>query len=88
MRDYYEVKFKDSTMHQYWFDSSWRDAQIRDEIIKIRNKQNDTEHIAMTVWGPVMYDPHYPDKLNSNKYYACRWKAHDESDELGSTFTG
>jgi len=86
VKDYYEVKFKDSTMHQYWFDSNWRDAQMRNEIIKIRNKQNDTEHIAMTVWGPVMYDLHYPDKLNSNKYYACRWKAHDESNELGALF--
>lgn len=86
VRDYYEVKFKDSTMHQYWFDSSWRDAQIRDEIIKIRNKPSDTEHIAITVWGPVMYDPHYPDKLHTNKYYACRWKAHDASNEAGTLY--
>lgn len=86
VKDYYEVKFKDSTMHQYWFDSNWRDAQMRDEIIKIRNKPSDTEHIAITVWGPVMYDPHYPDKLNTNKYYACRWKAHDESDEAGTLY--
>ena len=84
VRDYYEVKFKDTTMHQYWFNNEWRDATMRDEIIKIRNKPDDTEHIAMTVWGPVMYDLHYPDKLNSNKYYACRWKAHDESNELGT----
>ena len=86
VKDYYEVKFKDSTMHQYWFDSSWRDAQMRDEIIKIRNKPSDTEHIAITVWGPVMYDPHYPDKLNTSKYYACRWKAHDESNEAGTLY--
>jgi penicillin amidase len=86
VKDYYEVKFKDSTMHQYWFDSSWHDAQMRDEIIKIRNKPSDTEHIAITVWGPVMYDPHYPDKLNTSKYYACRWKAHDESNEAGTLY--
>jgi penicillin G amidase len=86
VKDYYEVKFKDSTMHQYWFDSSWRDAQMRDEIIKIRNKPSDTERIAISIWGPVMYDPHYPDKLNTNKYYACRWKAHDESDEAGTLY--
>jgi penicillin amidase len=86
VKDYYEVKFKDSTMHQYWFDSSWHDAQMRDEIIKNRNKPSDTEHIAITVWGPVMYDPHYPDKLNTSKYYACRWKAHDESNEAGTLY--
>jgi penicillin amidase len=83
VRDYYEVKFRDTTMQEYWYNGDWRKAEMRDEIIRIRNKSSDTEHIALTLWGPVMYDPHYPDKLNTNKYYACRWKAHDESDELG-----
>jgi len=84
VRDYYEVKFRDSSMHEYWYNGEWRKAQIRNEIIRIRGKSSDTEHIAITVWGPVMYDPHYPDKLHTNKYYACRWKAHDESNELGA----
>lgn len=84
VRDYYEIKFRDSTMQEYWFDSSWQKAQMRDEIIKIRNKPSDTEHIAITAFGPVMYDPHYPDKLHSNKYYACHWQAHEESNELGA----
>jgi penicillin amidase len=82
VKDYYEVKFRDSTMQEYWFNNEWRKAEMRDEIIKIRNKPSDTEHIAITVWGPVMYDPNYPDKLNTNKYYACHWQAHNESDEL------
>jgi penicillin amidase len=29
-----------------------------------------------------MYDKNYPDKLHTDKAYACRWKAHDPSDEL------
>jgi penicillin amidase len=83
VRDYYEIKFRDSTMQEYWFNNEWRKAQMRDEIIRIKNKPSDTEHIAITVFGPVMYDPHYPDKLHTNKYYACHWQAHQESDELG-----
>ena len=82
VKDYYEIKFRDSTMRQYWFNGSWNETQFRDEIIKIKNEPNDTEHIAMTVWGPVMYDKHYPDKLHSNKAYAIRWTAHDASNEL------
>ncbi len=82
VRDYYELKFKDSTLQEYWYNGAWRQATFRDEIIKIRGKPSDTEHIAMTVWGPVMYDQHYPDKLHTNKTYACRWKAHDGSNEL------
>ncbi|MEP6467780.1 MAG: penicillin acylase family protein, partial [Parafilimonas sp.] len=84
VKDYYEIKFRDSTMQQYWYDGDWKNAEMRDEIIKIRDKPTDTEHIALTVFGPVMYDPHYPDKLHTNKYYAVHWQAHEESNEPGS----
>jgi penicillin amidase len=83
VKDYYEMQFRDSTMQEYWYNGGWRKATMRDEIIKIRNKPSDTERIAITVWGPIMYDPHYPDKLHTNKYYACHWQAHEESNELG-----
>jgi len=83
VKDYYEMQFRDSTMQEYWYNGGWRKTTMRDEIIKIRNKPSDTEHIAITVWGPTMYDPHYPDKLHTNKYYACHWQAHEGSDELG-----
>ncbi|MFT4153273.1 penicillin acylase family protein [Parafilimonas sp.] len=82
VKDYYEVKFRDSTMQEYWFNGNWRKAEIRNEVIKIRNKPDDTERIAITVWGPVMYDPHYPDKLHTGKYYVLHWQAHEESDDL------
>lgn len=82
VRDYYEVQFRDSTMQEYMFNGQWTKASFRDEIINIRGKASDTEHIAVTVFGLVMYDKSYPDKLNSDKYYACRWKATDKSDEL------
>jgi penicillin G amidase len=82
VRDYYEVTFKDKSMKEYLYNGSWQKTSFRDEIIKVKGGQSDTEHIAMTIWGPVMYDQYYPDKLNSNKAYACRWKAHDASNEL------
>ncbi|MBV9962198.1 MAG: penicillin acylase family protein, partial [Parafilimonas sp.] len=84
VKDYYEVQFRDSTMQQYWFNGNWQNAEMRNEIIKVKNKPDDTEHIAITVFGPVMYDASYPDKLHTNKYYACHWQAHFESNELGS----
>lgn len=82
VRDYYQVKFKDSTMQEYWFNGAWLKTSFRDEVIKIRDKPDDVEHIALTVWGPVMYDARYPDPLQTGKAYACRWKAHDASNEL------
>lgn len=82
VKDYYEIKFRDNSMQEYWYNGDWRKAEIREEIIKIRNQPSDTEHIAITVWGPVMYDPNYPDKLQTGNYYACHWQAHQESNEL------
>lgn len=82
VRDYYEIKFKDSTMQEYWFNNQWIKAEMRQEKIVVRDSADAVENIAMTVFGPVMYDKHYQNKLNDGKYYACRWKAHDASNEL------
>lgn len=85
VKDYYEVKFKDTSMNEYWYNGEWKTATHRKEIIKIKGKPDDVEDIAMTVWGPIMYDAHYADKLHSNKTYAVRWAAHAGSNE-GKTF--
>ncbi len=82
VRDYYEITFKDSTMQQYLYNGEWQNTTFRDEVIKIKDAVADTQHMAMTVWGPVMYDKNYPNILKDGKAYACRWKAHDPSDEL------
>jgi len=82
VRDYYEIKFKDSTKQEYWYDSAWQKTTFRDEVIHIKGKPDHTEHIPETVWGPVMYDTNFPDILHSGKSYACHWQAQDGSNEL------
>lgn len=82
VRDYYEIKFKDSTKQEYWYDSAWQKTTFRDEVIHIKGKPDHTEHIPETIWGPVMYDNDYPDILHSGKSYACHWQAQDGSNEL------
>ncbi|MGN6617555.1 MAG: penicillin acylase family protein [Ilyomonas sp.] len=82
VKDFYEVKFRDSSMKEYWYDNEWRKSTFRDEVIKIKDKADDTERIAMTVWGPVMYDENYPDKLNTKKAYALSWTALDSNTAL------
>jgi penicillin amidase len=79
--DFYEVKFRDSTMKEYWFDSSWKQTEWREETIKVKGKTDFIDHVAVTVWGPVMYDAHYESKLADGKAYAIRWTAHDKSSE-------
>lgn len=83
VKDYYAIKFKDSTMKQYWSDGAWKDINgFRDEVIKVKDQPDDIEHMAVTEYGLVMYDSHYKAKDGSGNCYALRWKAHDSSNEL------
>jgi len=82
VKDYYEIQFRDTTMNEYMYNGKWVRTSFRNEIIKVKDKPDVTERIAMTVFGPVMYDRTYPNPLKNNKYYAVRWKAHDPSNEL------
>lgn len=86
VKDFYEMKFKDSTMQEYWFNNEWKKAELRKEVIKVKDGPDDVETLAMTVFGPVMYDKSYQSKNKDGHYYAVRWKAHDGSNELAAFY--
>ncbi len=83
VRDYYEIKFKDDSRKEYWFDSEWVKSTFRIEDIKVKGEPDYLDTVAYTNMGPVMYDKSYSGgRATNNKYYAVRWKAHDPSNEL------
>ncbi len=82
VRDYYEIKFKDATRKEYWFDSAWKQTDFRVEVIKIKDRPDYLDTVAYTVFGPVMYDKSFTGGRTNGKNYAVRWKAHDPSDDL------
>ncbi len=83
VRDYYEIKFKDDSRKEYWFDGAWKTTTFRIEKIKIKGRPEYLDTVAYTNIGPVMYDKTFNGARNTNnKYYAVRWKAHDPSNEL------
>ncbi|MEO5781706.1 MAG: penicillin acylase family protein, partial [Ginsengibacter sp.] len=83
VRDYYEIKFKDDSQKQYWFNNELKNTDFRVEVIKIKDKPDYLDTVAYTVFGPVMYDKTFGGYLNRNqKYYAVRWKGHDASNDL------
>ena len=67
IKDYYEITFKDSTMQEYFFNNKWNATVFRDEVISVKDSSEVHEKIAMTVFGPVMYDKGYPDILHDGK---------------------
>ena len=83
VRDYYEIKFKDATRQEYWFDSAWKKTEFRYEEIKVKDSATYFDTVAYTVFGPVMYDTSFSgDRASNARYFAVRWKAHDPSNEL------
>jgi penicillin amidase len=86
VRDYYEIKFKDASRQEYWFDSAWRQADHRIDTFTVKGQPTFYDTVAYTVFGPVMFDPTFTgtsDKPNS-KYYAVKWAAARPSNEIAT----
>ncbi len=82
VKDYYEVKFQDSTMQHYLYNYEWKKTVFVADTIRVRGSLDHVETLPITVWGPVMYDKDYPNALGTNKAYALRWTAHESTNEL------
>lgn len=82
VKDFYEIKFKDSTLQEYQYNGNWVKAETRKEVIKVKGKEDVIDQVAYTVFGPVMYDQHYQSKNKDNKTYAVSWMAQKASNEL------
>ena len=83
VRDYYEIKFKDDSRKEYWFNNAWTNTTFRIETIKIKDQPDFIDTVAYTVFGPVMYDKSFSgNKLINKKYYAVKWTANEPSNEL------
>jgi penicillin amidase len=82
VRDFYEIKFKDETKKQYWFNNEWRDAPQRVEEIKVKGNLSIFDTVSYTIFGPVTYDKSFSTPLTNEKAIATRWIAHDPSNEL------
>jgi penicillin amidase len=77
--DFYEIKFKDSTENEYWYNGKWNTAEKRTEVIKVKDSADVIEQIPMTVWGPTMYDAHYQNPQSKGRNLAIQWTAHNTS---------
>jgi penicillin G amidase len=82
VRDFYEIRFKDESKKEYWFNNQWKQAEQRVEEIKINGKPSRFDTVAYTIFGPVTYDASFKNDLTAGKAIATRWIAHFPSNEL------
>jgi len=87
VKDYYEIKFKDNSKSEYWFNGKWEKTTRKEEIIKVKGGKDVIDTVAYTIFGPVMYDEGFQgyDSIGKTRNLAVRWVAHDPSNE-GLTF--
>jgi penicillin G amidase len=88
VKDYFEIKFKDKTKREYWFNGQWKKTDsLREEKIIVRGGATVLDTVAYTAFGPVMYDDGFLDdnSISDHRSLAVRWIAHDPSNE-GLTF--
>ncbi len=83
VKDYYEIKFKDKSKKEYWFNGAWTNTTQRVEEIKVKGGKTVYDTVAYTIFGPVMYDENFQGAANEGKgrNLAVRWTAHDPSNE-------
>lgn len=82
VKDYYRIRFRDASMRQYDLDSAWVPASLEVERIGIRGEKPFYDTVAYTVFGPVTYDPSFPDTVTGDPYLSVRWAALDSSNEI------
>lgn len=82
VKDYYAIKFKDPSMKEYWYNNAWERDSLKIEKIGIRGSKPFIDTVAYTVFGPVTYDPSFPDTLTQQPYLAVHWAALDSSNEM------
>ncbi|MBK6935523.1 MAG: penicillin acylase family protein [Chitinophagaceae bacterium] len=87
VKDYYEIRFKDKSKKEYWFNNQWTLAKQRIEEIKVKGGSTVYDTVAYTVFGPVIYDEGFQgiDSAGRGRNLAVRWTAHEPSNE-GFTF--
>ncbi len=84
--DWYQVKFKDKTKNEYWYNNQWNKVNKRVEVINILDREPVIDTVLYTHHGPVVYEDASKKPADGDPTVpignALRWIAHDESDEF------
>ncbi|MGF7081424.1 penicillin acylase family protein [Mucilaginibacter sp. UYCu711] len=84
--DWYQIKFKDVSRNEYWYNNQWNKVTRRIEVIKVRGGSPVNDTVIYTHHGPVVYETTAQKAKGTHNNVpvgnALRWIAHDESDDL------
>jgi penicillin amidase len=69
--DWYQIRWKDSSRHEYLLDGQYEKSILRPEIIKVRGSKSLTDTVRYTHWGPVS-------SLDDHRDMAMKWIVHQK----------
>ncbi|TGD78445.1 penicillin acylase family protein [Hymenobacter wooponensis] len=81
--DWYQLKFKDNHMREYWHDGRWKSIRRVVERIVVRGQPDRLDTVLYTHHGPIVYDRE--EKVFNKQTpirHAMRWTAHDGANEV------
>ncbi len=75
--DFYQIKFKDASKKEYWYNGSWKATTQRIEEFKIKGKESLIDTVFSTHHGPIVYNKASDKNFNKNipSGHAMRWVA-------------
>ncbi|RYU80126.1 penicillin acylase family protein [Hymenobacter persicinus] len=80
--DWYQLKFKDGSMREYWHDGRWKPVRRVVERIVVRGQPDRLDTVLYTHHGPIVYDHDEKPFLSQTPIrHAMRWTAHDAANE-------
>ena len=85
--DWYQIRFKDLTKNEYWYNNKWVPVSKRIETINIRGAKPEYDTVLYTHVGPVVYPNANVKPVIKKAAFvpvgdALRWIAHDPSTEF------
>lgn len=85
--DWYQIRFKDSTRMEYWYNNQWKRVKKRIETIAIRDGKTVYDTVLYTHHGPVVYTAgrkpdNFPKTVNVPEGSALKWIAHLPSNDV------
>ncbi len=89
--DWYQIRFKDDSKAEYWYNNSWKKVKKRIETIKVRGGGTVTDTVYYTHQGPVVYTEGkkpegFPKARNIPVGHALKWVAHQPSNEFKAIY--
>ncbi|SFV35810.1 penicillin acylase family protein [Thermoflavifilum thermophilum] len=82
VKDYYAVHFTGTDKKTYIWNGKKVPATLRIETIQVKGEAPFHDTVAYTIWGPVTFDPDFPDTITHIPYLATHWQALEPSNDL------